>query len=59
MADSDGWADTGFGGLEFRSVTAVSRPFLRIGALPSLIMIPGPSLPRVSDGAHTSSGGGP
>lgn len=38
---------------------ALSRPFLRTGALPSLRMIPGPSLPRVSDGAHTSRGRGP
>lgn len=36
---------------------AFSMPFLRIGAFPSLRMIPGPSLPSVSDGAHTSSGG--
>lgn len=33
-------------------------PFLRVGAFPSLRIIPGPSLPKVSDGAHTSSGGG-
>lgn len=59
MADRDGCDDVGFCGLEFRSEKVVSMPFLRIGTFPSLRMIPGPSLPRVSDGAHTSNGGGP
>lgn len=58
-ADSDGCDNIGFCGLEFRSEVAVSLPFLRIGAFPSLRMIPGPSLPSVSDGAHTSNAGGP
>lgn len=56
-ADSDDCEDSGFCGFEFR--LAVSRPFLRIGPFPSLRIIPGPSLPRVSDGAHTSKRGGP
>lgn len=38
---------------------AVSSPFRRIGPFPSLRIIPGPSLPSVSDGAHTSKGRGP
>jgi len=46
--------------LEFRSeIWLDSRPFRSTGTFPSLRMIPGPSLPRVRDGAHTSSGGGP
>lgn len=55
-ADRDGCDDTGFCRLEFTSQTAVSSPFLRIGAFPSLRIIPGPSLPKVSEGAHTSNG---
>lgn len=37
----------------------VSKPFLRIGAFPSLRMIPGPSRPKVRDGAQTSNRGRP
>lgn len=57
-ADRDG-CDTGFWGFAFRSEVAASWPFLRIETFPSFRMIPGPSLPRVSDGAHASNGGGP
>lgn len=59
MAAGDGCDGSGFCGFELRSEMTASRPFLRIGAFPSLRMIPGPSLPRVSDGAQTSNGGGP
>lgn len=58
-ADRDGCDNIGFWGLEFRSEVAASRPFLRIETFPSFRMIPGPSLPRVSDGAHPSNRGGP
>lgn len=59
-AERDGCDDTnGFGRLEFRSEMDASSPFLRTGAFPSLRMIPGPSLPKVREGAHTSNGRGP
>ena len=58
-ADRGGCENIGFWGLEFGSEVAVSRPFLRTDTFPSLRTMPGPSLPRVREGAHTSNGGGP
>lgn len=57
-ADNVGCEVVGFW-LVYISVMAVSSPLRRIGPFPSLRIIPGPSLPSVSDGAHTSKGRGP
>lgn len=56
---ADSGVHIGFCRFEFRSDTVVSMPFRRTGAFPSFSMMPGPSLPRVSDGAQTSNNGGP
>lgn len=59
MADRDGCGNIGFWGFMVKSEVFVSWPFQGMETFPSLRMMPGPSLPIVRDGAHTSSGGGP
>lgn len=58
-ADRDGCGNIDFWGFKDKSEVFVSWPFQGMETFPSLRMIPGPSLPMVRDGAHTSSGGGP